>query len=128
MPYDRKKIYKQAEEAIKKNNLFFIEEVVAYLPIVKKTFYEWWPPESNESNSLKELLDHNKIKTKSAIRAKLYRGTKASELIALYKLIATDEERKALSMNYHEANIKIEEQPLFPDVSKNDSNQQTSKP
>jgi hypothetical protein len=43
MAYDKKKIYEQAEESIKKNNLFFIEDIVAFLPCSKPTFYDFFP-------------------------------------------------------------------------------------
>ena len=100
MAYDKGKIFEQAKEAIKNNNLFFIEDIVAFLPISKKTYYEYFPLESDESNELKEMLELNKIKTKSAIRAKLYKGEKAAELLALYRLICTNEERQMLNQNY----------------------------
>jgi hypothetical protein len=98
MAYNKVKIFEQSKSVIKKHRLFFIEDVVAYLPIVKKTFYEYFPIDSNESNELKELLETNKTNVKVAIRKKLQAGNKAAELIALYKLICTDDERKALSM------------------------------
>ena len=46
------------------------------------------------------MLEQNKIKTKSSIRAKLYKGEKAAELLALYRLICTNEERQMLNQNY----------------------------
>jgi len=100
MAYDRNKIYQQAEEAIKKHNLFFIEDIVAFLPCTKTTFYDFFPPDSNELNTLKELLDDNKVRTKSSIRAKLWKSTKAAELLALYRLIATTEEHQKLNQSY----------------------------
>ena len=102
MAFDRDKLYQQAETAITENNLFFIEDVVAFIPCSKPTFYEYFPIESNEFNNLKDLLVRNKIRTKSAIRAKLYKSPKASELLALYRLICTPEERKMLNQNYIE--------------------------
>lgn len=57
MAYKKKEIYNQAIEAITKNNLFFIEDIVAWLPISKPTFYEFFPIESNEINNLKAKLD-----------------------------------------------------------------------
>jgi hypothetical protein len=98
MAYDRNKIFEQSKSVIKKYKLYFIEDIVAYLPIAKKTFYEFYPVESDECNELKELLETNKVATKVKIRAKLFKGEKAAELISLYKLICTEEERKALSM------------------------------
>ena len=102
MAFDRDKLYQQAETAITENNLFFIEDVVAFIPCSKPTFYEYFPIDSNEFNDLKGLLEQNKIRTKSAIRAKLYKSPKASELLALYRLICTPEERKMLNQNYIE--------------------------
>ena len=102
MAFDRDKLYQQAQKAITENNLFFIEDVVAFIPCSKPTFYEHFPIDSNELNNLKDLLEQNKIRTKSAIRAKLYKSPKASELLALYRLICTPEERKMLNQNYIE--------------------------
>ena len=98
MAYDKKKIFEQAKEQIKKNNLFFIEVIVAFIPCNKDTFYRFYPVGSDEYDTLKGMLNENRVKTKSAIRSKLFKGNKAAELLALYKLICTDEERDALSM------------------------------
>jgi len=103
MAYDRKKIFEQAKEAIKSNNLFFIEDVVAWLPISKKTFYEYFPIDSDESNELREMIEQNKIKVKSSIRAKLFKSEKAAELLALYRLICTPEERNLLNQQFIES-------------------------
>jgi hypothetical protein len=100
MAYSKKKILEQAKKAIEENNLFFIEDIVAWLPCSKPTFYNFFPLESNELNTLKEMLEVNKTKTKSAIRAKLFKGNKASELLALYRLIATSEEHQKLNQSY----------------------------
>lgn len=100
MAYDREKIYEQAIKAIEDNNLFFIEDIVAFLPISKKTYYEYFPIDSDESNTLKEKLDDNKVRTKSGIRAKLWKSEKAAELLALYRLIATPEEHQKLNQSY----------------------------
>jgi len=100
MAYDKNKLYQQAKEAIQKHNLFFIEDIVAFIPCSKPTFYEHFPLDSDELNDLKEMLEQNKIKTKSSIRAKLYKSEKAGELLALYRLIATPEEHRKLNQSY----------------------------
>ena len=97
MAYDRNKIFKQAQDVIREHNLFFIDDIVAWLPIGKTTFYEFFPLGSNELNELKKMLEDNKVRMKTSIRAKLYKG-KGADLIALYKMICTDEERKAIAM------------------------------
>ncbi len=103
MAYDKKKIYEQAKTEIVKNNLFFIEDIVAFLPCDKTTFYRFFPVDCNEYHILRELLETNKIKTKSSIRAKLYKSEKAAELLALYRLIATPEEHRLLNQQYIES-------------------------
>ena len=100
--YNRQKIYKQAKEAIEKNNLFFIKDVVAFIPCSRSAFYDYFPDGSDELDALREMLEHNKIKTKSSIRAKLYKSEKAAELLALYRLICTPEEHRLLNQQYIE--------------------------
>lgn len=116
MAYDREKIFEQAKEVIVKNNLIFIEEIVAFLPITKPTFYEFFKTESNEFNTLKDLLDQNKVKTKTKLRKNWAESENATLNVSLYKLLATDEEIKKLSMNYNEnknENTNIDKTPFF---------------
>jgi len=102
MAYDKNKIFEQAKTEIVKNNLFFVEDIVAFLPCSKSYFYDTFTLDSDEMHTLKEMLDNNKIKTKSSIRAKLYKSKKAAELLALYRLIATPEEHRLLNQQYIE--------------------------
>ena len=104
--YDKKELIVTAKKAIKENNLFFIEDIVAWLPCSKTTFYEYFPADSDEMNALKAMLEENKIKTKSAIRAKLFRSDKAGELLALYRLICDSDERRMLNQQYIEMEAK----------------------
>ena len=103
MAYDKNKIFEQAKTEIVKNNLFFIEDIVAFLPCDKTTFYRFFPVDCNEYNILRELLETNKIRVKSSIRAKLYKSEKAAELLALYRLVATPEEHRLLNQQYIES-------------------------
>ena len=100
MAYDKAKLYEQAKEAIEKNNLFFIEDIVAFIPCGRSWFYENFKDGTDEMDTLKEMLEQNKIKTKSGIRAKLWKSEKAAELLALYRLIATPEEHQKLNQSY----------------------------
>ena len=102
MAYDRDEIFQQAQAAIRDHNLFFVADIIAFLPCTTSTFYEFFPVESNEMNALKKMLEANKIRTKASIRNKLYKG-KGGDLIALYKMICTEDERRALSMSYIDA-------------------------
>lgn len=108
MAHNRQQIYEQAQSAIKKNNLFFIEDIIAFIPCSKFYFYDAFPVDSNEYNNLKSLLEENKVKTKSAIRSKLFKSNKAAELLALYRLICTKEEHQLLNQQYIDHTTKGE--------------------
>lgn len=100
MAYDKEELLKKVKAAIIDNQLYFIEDIVAYAGCSKHTVYDHFPLESDEMHDIKELLQNNKIVTKVKLRKKLAEGEKASEIISLYKLIGTQEERQALSQNY----------------------------
>lgn len=106
MAYDKQKIFEQAKEVIVKNKLFFIEDIVAFLPISKPTFYEYFPIDSNEVNELKGLLETNRIELKVSMRSKWYKSNAPALQMALMKLIATPDELKKLSMQYVESENK----------------------
>lgn len=103
MAYDRKKIFEQAKEMIVKHKLFFIEDIVAFLPISKPTFYDYFKPDSNDFNELKELLEQNRVTLKVSMRSKWYTSNAPALQMALMKLIATPEELKKLSMQFVES-------------------------
>ena len=103
MAYDKTKIFEQAKEAIVKHKLFFVEDIVAFLPIAKKTFYEYYPIGSNECNELKGLLEINRTTLKVSMRSKWYTSNAPALQMALMKLIATPEELKKLSMTFVES-------------------------
>ena len=119
MAYNKAKIYEQAKEQIAKHNLFFIEDIVAFLPCAKPTFYDFFPIDSNEMNTLKAMLEENKIKTKSSIRAKLFKSGKASELLALYRLICTPDEHRLLNQQYQEITGKDGKDLSLPPIEVN---------
>ena len=128
MAYDRVKIFEQAKEVIEKNKLFFIEDVVAYLPIAKKTYYEYFPIDSDESNALKELLETNKTNVKVAMRSKWYKSDNPTLQMGLMKLISTDEELRKLSMqhNEHTTNGKDMQQFIIELSLDNEADNQTN--
>jgi len=109
MAYDRKKIFEQAKEVTVKNKLFFIEDIVSFLPCSKNYFYDHFPPDSNEYDELKALLDTNRTTLKVSMRSKWYTSNAPALQMALMKLIATPEELRKLSMNVqsYEGQINI---------------------
>lgn len=102
MAYDKKEIFDKAMNAIKENDLYFIEDVVAYLPCSKETFYQFFPLKSDESDALKEELERNKVKSKVGLRKDWRQGNNPTSQLALYRLIGSDEERRKLSTSYQE--------------------------
>jgi hypothetical protein len=106
MAYDKEKVFEECKEAISKNNLFWVEDIVAFVAPSKTTIYDFFPKDSDEMNTLKGMLDTNKKKTKSAIRSKLFKSNKAAELLALYRLLATPEEHKKLNQSYVDHSTK----------------------
>lgn len=111
MAYDKKKIFEQAKEMIVKHKLFFIEDIVAFLPCGKTKFYEFFAPETNEMNELKELLNINRTELKVSMRSKWYKSNAPALQMALMKLIASPEELRKLSMN-HQVTEEVEK-PIF---------------
>jgi len=102
MAYKKEDLYNQAVDLIRRNRHFFIEDVISYMGISKSTFYKYFPIESNEMNSLKDELVKNKIEIKTSIRSKLHSSTSPTALLALYKLVCSDDERRKLSMEYRD--------------------------
>lgn len=123
MAYDKQKIFEQAKEMIVKHKLFFIEDIVAFLPISKPTFYDFFPVDSNEFNELKGLLETNRVELKVSMRSKWYKSNAPALQMALMKLIANPEELRKLSMT-HQVQEEVEK-PIFKgidlDVPKDDS-------
>lgn len=103
MAYDKKKIFDQAKEMIVKHKLFFIEDIVAFIPCSKNYFYDHFPVNSNEYDELKGMLEINRTELKVSMRSKWYKSNAPALQMALMKLIATPDELKKLSMQYVES-------------------------
>ncbi len=117
MAYNKKKIFEQAKEAITKNNLFFVNDIWPWLPCSRSWFYDAFPDGSDELDTFKGMLEQNKIKTKSSIRSKLFKSDKAGELLALYRLICTPEERQMLNQQYIEMK-QIQDKDMTPEETR----------
>lgn len=96
MAYNYKDLEKQALDAINKHKLFFITDVVAYLPCSSSTFYDY---KLEKSEAIKEALTKVKTDIKVSMRSKWYQSQNATLQMGLMKLLSTDEEIKKLSMN-----------------------------
>ena len=107
MAYDKSKIFQQAKDVIIKNKLFFVEDIVAFLPCDKTTFYSFFKVESNELNELKELLETNRTELKVSMRSKWYKSNAPALQMALMKLISTPDELRKLSMTVVEEKSEV---------------------
>lgn len=106
MAYKKKEIFEKAKDVITKHKLFFIEDIVSFLPCGKTKFYDFFKVNSNEMNELKELLEKNRVELKVSMRSKWYKSNSPALQMALMKLIATPEELKILSIQYQEQKIE----------------------
>jgi AcrR family transcriptional regulator len=111
MAYKTQDLFNTATEQIKLNRLIFIEDIIAYLPCSKPTFYEHFPNESDLYKKLVELLDKNKVELKVSMRSKWYKSNSPALQLGLMKLLGTPEELRKLSMT-HQAVEKFET-PIF---------------
>jgi len=92
MAYNKEELYKQAIESIKEHKLYFIEDVVGYLPCHRDTFYKLFPIDSDKYDTIKKELEDNRVATKIKLRNKWLESTSAPLQIGLMKLLGTDDE------------------------------------
>lgn len=110
----KKLLEKALEEIEKDDNILFIEDVVAACGVSKKTFYKYIVKDSEEYEKVWDAITDNRIKVKKYIRLKLRLSGKAAELLSLYRMICTDDERRAINQQYVEMsgqmdnNVQIE--------------------
>jgi len=131
MAYDTDKLYEQALKDIEENTLFFVSDVYAYLGISHDSFYRFFPTGSERYETIKERLNKNAMRTKVSIRSKLHQSKAPAGLLALYKLLATNDERKALAMEYreHSGEVKLPKlEVVYGNVQDGDESKGSSKP
>ena len=120
MAYKTEELERLSVDAIKQHKLFFIEDIISFLPCTKPTFYEH---KLNESNLIKEALLEVRTNLKVSMRSKWYRSDNPTLQLALMKLLSSDEELRKLSMQ-HNVNEEFEK-PIFNgidlNVAENDS-------
>jgi hypothetical protein len=120
MAYDRNELEATAIAAIKKHKLFFIQDVIAYLPCTSSTFYHLG---LEKSESIKEALLEIKTNIKVSMRSKWYLSEQPTLQLALMKLISSEEELRKLSMSHNV--LEEKEKPIFNgidiDVAENNS-------
>jgi hypothetical protein len=100
MAFKRKDIFEQSKVLIEQNKLIFVADLIALLPCSESTFYNFFPNDSKELNELRDLINNNRVTLKVSMRNKWYKSEAPVLQLSLYKLIATPDELKALSMQH----------------------------
>ena len=88
------KIETDCISAIEKNDITFLDEIFTFIKIQPSEFFEY---NLQESTKIKDAIDINRAKLKRDLRNKWMESTNATLNAALYKLVCTEEEKKALS-------------------------------
>lgn len=99
---DSDKLFADVMEAIKSNNIWTISEIPSFVGVSKPTLYNHFPAGSERWDAIQEALDDNKMKSRVSLRAAMFKKKDPSCLIALYKMVATPDERKALASHFLE--------------------------
>ena len=96
------KLFADVMSAIKAHNLWTIAEVPCFVGISRPTIYNHFPSGSERLAAIQAALDENRMKSRVSLRAAMFKKKDPSCLIALYKMIATPDERKALASHFIE--------------------------
>ena len=124
MAYNKEELVASALEAINKNKLFFIDDVICYLPCSRATFYNF---ELDKLDTIKEALTKVKTEIKVSMRSKWYKSDNPTLQMGLMKLIASQDELKQLSMQHIESiNSHTVKEFKVQDVFKFDDDQNQS--
>lgn len=112
MAYSTEELIEYALKAINDEDCTCIEEVVLYMPICKKTFYN---KELHELPEIKEALEAKKIQLKKKMRRNWRNSDNATLQIADFKLMASDSELEKLTINKvkSDQNLTIQGKPTI---------------
>lgn len=106
MAYNKKKIYKQALSIIQEKQCLDITELIALLPCQKSIFYTFFPNDSEELDSIKELIGTNKRIVCGSLKRKWIQSENSTLQIAAYKLLGEEDEVHRLSGTRNETTLK----------------------
>lgn len=91
-------------------SLVFFEELYTQLGVSYQTVYRRFPVGSPEREQIVEALNANKELVKNVLRKKWLASDNATLQLALYKLLARDEERKALNNTSSDINVTADKE------------------
>ena len=89
MDYETEQLEIMALEAIKKHKIVFFDELSTHMPCHRSTMYNHG---LNTIDTIKEELYKNRVSTKVKLRKKWLDSESATTQIALYKLLADENE------------------------------------
>lgn len=116
---EHEKLVKMVLEAVEKGGVFSLEDAAAVVGVSRRTLNNHLPCGSEEKDKFDEAVLRAKRKTCMSLRHKLFMSESPAAMIALYKLLGTDEERAALTQNNFKADVSIgDRKVLTPDKIK----------
>lgn len=112
--WTKKQLIEAALAAIEQHHIAFFDELPALLPVSRSTLYQ---KKINESDAIKDALGVVRIKQKRHLRARWNRSPHPTTDIALYKLMADDDELERLQPKQHKVALSQDPDgaPLIPD-------------
>lgn len=98
---EKEKNLKRILKAIEENkNIISFNDIVPFVNIGYTTIFKWYPPQTESYYKIQDALDNNKVILKQELRDKMLESNNAANIIALYKIVGTKEERNALRTQY----------------------------
>ena len=108
---NKTKVYEMALKILdRQDDILFVRDLIAALPIGKDSFYTYYPVGSDRYDNLKRLIGNNGVKIKKELR-KMWldeETTSSAGQIFLYKLLADDDEKQAI----YDTHIQQEPKPM----------------
>ena len=104
MAYSKKKLEEMALKAIKEHKLTWHDEIIAFLPCTKGTYYN---KKMNELDSLKDAILHNRLEMKAKLKKKWFESDNPTLSIALMKMISNDEEYDKLNTSKQQVQSEV---------------------
>lgn len=101
------RIVNAALEAVAKGGVFSFEDVSAVIGVPRRTVCDHFKPGTDERAKFEEAVMRSRRRECMSIRRKLLESGNPTALIALYKLLGTDDERAALTVNSFKADVTV---------------------
>jgi hypothetical protein len=79
------------------NNIVFYQDIYTSIGFSGSSFNKWYPEGSEDREFIDSALEVNRTATKKEIRNRLLESKNTAALLALYRLLATPEERNILN-------------------------------